>query len=138
MQGDYPSGSLAFIPPRGLKDVQSIPITIKCKHFTYHQKTNRIWTNEKAEMLWRHEKGIQQPRLPLQRKHREGCSGCGHTSVALSSSRQILVKLQAETVFCDIWGKDGQRQKRKTRMCTERGMKSSPLLDCWDDLDGGH
>lgn len=57
--------SWAFIPPRDLKRRQSIPITIKCKHFTF-PKTNKDLDKWETEApLWKHEKGIQQPRLPL-------------------------------------------------------------------------
>lgn len=57
--------SLAFIPPRGLKRRQSIPITIKCKHFTC-LKTNKDLDKWETEApLWRHEKGIQAAPTPL-------------------------------------------------------------------------
>lgn len=138
IQGDNPWVSLAFSLLPDLKRCQSSPITIKCTHFTSRRQT-RIWTNDKR-------------RLPCGGMKREFSSPSSLSKEA--PGRMFLARphkawhelitpapnwnLRLKQGFVIFRGEDGQRQKGETKDVYRRGMKSSPLLDCWDNLDGGH
>lgn len=136
--GDNPWSKLGF-HSQDFKRRQSIPITIKCKHFTFRRQT-RIWTNEKR-------------RFPCGSMKREFSSPGSVSKEA--AGRMCLVwphKVWHELIMSEpnwnlrlkqcfvIFGSGGGRAKTKrgNKGHVQKQHAKQPTSWLWDNLDGGH
>lgn len=130
MQGIIPLSKLGFHSSTDCQRRQSSAITIKWKHFTSQRQT-RIWTNEKWRFPWG---GVKREFSSLSSLFEEALGRmfllwphkAGHELIMPEPNWNLRLRL----CFVIFDGKDGKRQKGRTKDVYRGSMKSSPLLDC--------